>query len=421
MGCAASRPSTFVNESNDAEESYNLCYASHCSPVENTISSPPLQCSSPATTTTTRALSLQAPLIHHLPSREGDSHHLVYLTSTSYGSLRLIEPSKLNILELPDQPQTPSSFSKNTVKAQVLGEDLSESLSLDSVINTWELMDGLEEDDGGDGMNPSSLLYSPSLDVSSQPSSFQLPAVDGNVKKLFGSNNSSQVDDLGTENSVSLSKPLWKHLSEESFLSKLDPNVVSSYRRALSSRELSSEKEYGNATRSIDYAIVNSLSTSTDCFLQGTEDRVVLYFTSLRGIRKTYEDCYSVRMIFRGFRVPVDERDISMDSTYRKELQSVLFIGKALSLPQVFIRGKYIGGVEEIKQLHEVGELAKLLEGFPVRDPNWVCETCGNDRFLPCPYCNGSRKVFDEEEDQLRRCPDCNENGLIRCPDCCCS
>ncbi|KAH7536655.1 uncharacterized protein At5g39865 [Ziziphus jujuba] len=152
--------------------------------------------------------------------------------------------------------------------------------------------------------------------------------------------------------------------------------------------------------------------------LPGTEDRIVVYLTSLRGIRRTYEDCYSVRMIFRGFRVWIDERDISMDSAYKKELQGVLG-EKNVSLPQVFIKGKHVGGAEVVKQLFETGELAKILEGFPTRQPGSVCETCGDVRFTPCGNCSGSRKVFDEDEGLLKRCLECNENGLIRCPDCC--
>jgi glutaredoxin domain-containing cysteine-rich protein 1 len=161
-----------------------------------------------------------------------------------------------------------------------------------------------------------------------------------------------------------------------------------------------------------------TLSSKHGNFLNDKKGKIVLYFTSLRGIRKTYEDCCAVRMIFRGFRVAVDERDISMDSTYKKELQSLLK-GKPMSLPQVFFRGNHIGGMEEIRQLNEAGVLAKLLEGLPVLDPTLVCETCGDARFVPCPNCSGSKKVFDEEQEQLRRCPDCNENGLIRCPGCC--
>jgi len=123
-------------------------------------------------------------------------------------------------------------------------------------------------------------------------------------------------------------------------------------------------------------------------------------------------------VIFRGFRVWVDERDVSMDSAYRRELQSVLG-EKNVTLPQVFVRGKYLGGAEMIKQLFEIGEMGKILQGFPVREPGFVCDSCGDVRFVPCTNCDGSRKLFDEEEDRVKRCLECNENGLIRCPDCC--
>ncbi|XP_045799527.1 uncharacterized protein At3g28850-like [Trifolium pratense] len=157
--------------------------------------------------------------------------------------------------------------------------------------------------------------------------------------------------------------------------------------------------------------------------LPGTEDRIVLYFTSLRGIRRTYEDCYAVRMILRGFRVWVDERDVSMDSSYRKELMNVLGEKsmKNVTLPQVFIRGNYVGGAEVIKHLCEVGELGKILEGFPKTKAGFVCESCGDVRFMPCGNCSGSKKVFDEDEGLLKRCLECNENGLVRCPNCCSS
>nr|GFB71197.1 putative glutaredoxin family protein [Tanacetum cinerariifolium] len=103
-------------------------------------------------------------------------------------------------------------------------------------------------------------------------------------------------------------------------------------------------------------------------------------------------------MILKFFRVTIDERDISMDAEYRKELLLVLS-AKNVSLPQVFVRGKHIGGADVVKQLHETGQLATI--------------------FVPCANCSGSKKVFDEDDDMLKRCPDCNENGLIRCPSCC--
>lgn len=147
-------------------------------------------------------------------------------------------------------------------------------------------------------------------------------------------------------------------------------------------------------------------------------DKVVVYFTSLRGIRRTFEDCYAVRMILRGYRVDVDERDISMDSAYKNELEKIMG-EKSVRLPQVFIKGKYIGGADIIKQLNETGELRVHLKGLSTREPGFVCYSCGDVRFIPCVNCDGSRKVFDEDEDMMKRCMECNENGLIRCPTCC--
>ncbi|CAL9148407.1 unnamed protein product, partial [Musa hybrid cultivar] len=146
--------------------------------------------------------------------------------------------------------------------------------------------------------------------------------------------------------------------------------------------------------------------------------KVVLYSTSLRGVRRTFDDCRSVRAILRGLRVAVDERDVSLDAAFRRDLQAALK-GRPFALPQVFVGARWIGGAEEIRQMHEAGELAKILEGVARQDPAFVCHGCGGVRFAPCPTCNGSRKVFIEEERRLRRCLECNENGLVRCPDCC--
>lgn len=412
MGCSASRPNTLLTKNHHPEET--LSYASPSK--DNSMFSP--QYSSP---TVPRALSLQTPLVHHPPSRKGDSHHLVSLTSTTYGSLVLIDPN-VNTQKSFDQPQPPRKSTKKTHKTQN-NQDPCESLSPDSVINTWELMYGLDENDElefemNNSFKPRSSLSGHSIEFVSKASSFHHPGSDKFVKKLHDSFDSLKFEEIVAEKPVSLSKPLWKHLSEESLLSKMDPNVASSYMRALSSRQLGCNKESKDAAPVNSSSMIDTLSSKTGPFLNDKDGKIVLYFTSLRGIRKTYEDCCAVRMIFRGFRVAVDERDISMDSTYRKELQSLLK-GKAMILPQVFVRGNHIGGVEEIRQLNEAGELAKLFEGFPVQDPRLVCEGCGDARFVPCPNCNGSRKVFDEEEEQLRRCADCNENGLIRCPGCC--
>lgn len=149
----------------------------------------------------------------------------------------------------------------------------------------------------------------------------------------------------------------------------------------------------------------------------------MVYFTSLRVVRPTFEDCRTVRSILRGFRVPLDERDLSMDSGFLEELQRILGGGDgsspAVALPRVFIGGRYVGGREEVQQLHESGELKKFVDGMPAAEPG-VCEVCGGYRFVLCDDCNGSHKCYAGKGcgGGFRCCAACNENGLVRCPSC---
>lgn len=254
---------------------------------------------------------------------------------------------------------------------------------------------------------PKSSFFNRSLTIHSTTDSLKKPFNNqtlervGSIKKLYNS-----IDTVVTAgNSI---KGKVKKLC----------NFFESAKSPTSTDELPSPTKSKLGKSNFQDSRVSSVLNNSSIRLPGTEDRIVVYFTSLRGIRRTFEDCYAVRMIFRMFRVCVDERDISMDSAYRKELQSVLG-EKNASLPQVFIRGKYVGGADVIKQLHEVGDLAKILKGIPVREPGYVCEGCGDVRFVPCSNCDGSRKIFDEDEGVMKRCLECNENGLIRCPNCC--
>lgn len=161
------------------------------------------------------------------------------------------------------------------------------------------------------------------------------------------------------------------------------------------------------------------------------ENRVVVYTTTLRGIRKTFEECNAVRAAIEGSGVQICERDVSMDRGFREELKE-LMKGRgqeAMVPPRVFIRGKYIGNGEKVLKMVEEGVLGELLEGLPKIKAGSVCEGCGNARFLPCFQCNGSCKlVMAVKKEGLQKhghgkavvvkCPDCNENGLILCPIC---
>ncbi|VVB13451.1 unnamed protein product [Arabis nemorensis] len=149
----------------------------------------------------------------------------------------------------------------------------------------------------------------------------------------------------------------------------------------------------------------------------GGEDSVVFYTTGLRGVRKTFEACRRVRFLLENHRVMYRERDVSMDSEFREEMWSLL--GRKVTSPRLFIRGRYIGGAEEVVALNENGKLKKLLEGISlVHSP---CECCENERFLICSNCHGSSRLIIEDhhdEEMWTRCRECNENGLVKCPLC---
>lgn len=147
-------------------------------------------------------------------------------------------------------------------------------------------------------------------------------------------------------------------------------------------------------------------------------DTVVLYTTTLHGVRRTYEDCERVRSVLEGHRVVFDERDVALHSGFLNELREML--GEGVSVPRLFVKGRYVGGVEEVVGMNEMGRLGRLLRAARVeRGVGWkACEGCGGARFVPCLECGGSCKLILKGDVIKERCPKCNENGLIQCPAC---
>lgn len=165
----------------------------------------------------------------------------------------------------------------------------------------------------------------------------------------------------------------------------------------------------------------------------GGAHSAVLYTTTLRGVRSTFEACNAVRAALQSHAVAFRERDVSMDRGFREELRD-LTRGLSAAVPRLFVRGRHVGGAEEVLRLDEEGALAALLEGLP-RARGGSCDGCGGMRFLPCFECCGSRKVVVESAAKAKqeqgsrlgsrsrgvvvRCGECNENGLVLCPICC--
>ncbi|XP_060200933.1 uncharacterized protein At5g39865 [Lycium barbarum] len=152
----------------------------------------------------------------------------------------------------------------------------------------------------------------------------------------------------------------------------------------------------------------------------GGKDAVIFYTTSLRGIRKTFEDCNMIRFLLESFRVVYYERDVSLHVEYREELWRIF--GRKVVPPSLFIRGRHIGGADEVVGFHEQGILKKLLHGIPLISSNFPCKGCCGIRFVLCLSCHGCCKIIDQEGKDTNgyriRCPECNENGLIKCPVC---
>ncbi|XVE68094.1 hypothetical protein DITRI_Ditri09bG0041900 [Diplodiscus trichospermus] len=391
--------------------------------------------------------------VHHAAEHKGDSYHVVALTSTTMGTLKLEgnhqnSGSSINVAAFNGNLENGTKINGNfkeveeerkglameVIEAKVWSKMIEDKIPKivprtpigtppgePETINTWEMMAGLED-------------ISP-LRTPGHFRSFSFDFVRNSAPK---------------ENGLESPKPMWVQIEQDdqkldSGISEFDPEIIASFRKSLEMlppdnpfhlRPQENEKEQ-------DYEKKENGVAVSDCKLN--KDKVVVYFTSLRGVRKTFEDCCHVRVILKSLGVRIDERDVSMHSGFKEELKELMGEGIKGGLPRVFVGKKYIGGADEIRQMHEAGQLEKTVEGCEMVDDDGggnggACEACGDIRFVPCETCSGSCKVYHEDQDKedeenedeereenegeeseygFQRCPDCNENGLIRCPICC--
>ncbi|KAJ1270887.1 hypothetical protein BS78_06G085000 [Paspalum vaginatum] len=202
--------------------------------------------------------------------------------------------------------------------------------------------------------------------------------------------------------------------SRRSLSPLFDPELLASIERELSEEGAHIKRMVGSEKPRHPKAAPPAIVAEGKC-PPGGADAVVLYTTTLRGIRRTFEECNAVRAAVEAHDVKVIERDVSMDSGYREELRRLLG-GREVRVPAVFVRGRHVGGAAEVARLEEEGKLRALLEGLP-RARVW-CAGCAGVRFVMCRDCNGSRKVLDAQRKETVKCGECNENGLVRCPIC---
>ncbi|KMT06779.1 hypothetical protein BVRB_7g159380 [Beta vulgaris subsp. vulgaris] len=413
-------------------------------------------------------------------------NHVVSLTSSTYGVLKLENQNKTHVI-------SPTSFINQTIKKKDTNEEeksvqkteengtkvgvfVSKSSQCQEeleVINTWELMEDLiEEIPNSNQMNKSTISTSirggcgekgersPFKRLINQVSSPKgVKKVDGKENRgvqsnwvnigvdttkrqqcystprsgllkswKFSSNSTNKLRKASSFESPRRSNAGVSSSSRRRSLGPLfDPELIDSLEKELSQeneqiKEMLSPKQ---AKPSIKIRCFSRNSPNSSSILlknyvekcpPGGENCVVMYTTTLRGIRKTFEHCNAVRSVIESYHIRVIERDVSMDSGFKEELRKLMGT-KEVKVPLVFVKGRLIGGAEDVVKLEEEGKLEGLFQGIPKALS--MCEGCGGIRFVMCMDCNGSCKVLDENNKNMVRCGECNENGLIHCPICC--
>lgn len=161
--------------------------------------------------------------------------------------------------------------------------------------------------------------------------------------------------------------------------------------------------------------VVNATAEEERC-PPGGEESVVFYTTTLRGIRKTFDDCNMIRFLLDSFKVKYYERDVSMHVQYREELRRISAEETEVLPPVLFVKGRRIGGAQRVLGLHEQGKFRGLFDGVPSAGDT-PCWRCDGFRFLMCDGCRGSRRIVSGDGSRVQ-CLLCNENGLVVCLDC---
>ncbi|XP_057960894.1 uncharacterized protein At3g28850 [Malania oleifera] len=369
------------------------------------------------------------------------ANHVVSLTSSTYGVLKLDD--------------------ERPVKGSVVGTKRSPPRDAPEIINAWELMEDLE-----DGMpisiqakkSPKSRAFlrdMPEIHARSPLKFLNRMSSPKKLKRFSGKENQQRLNGNGwgltlldhspkrvlkafnfSENSrngriSAKGNPVCAQSgslrTDLGFFSRrplqaplFDPELVASFEKEISEEEEHIKKMVSATPK------IQKQRTSSNCEIilelfeekcpPGGKNAVVIYTTTLRGIRKTFEDCNNARRIIESHNVHMFERDVSMDSGFREELRGLMGT-KEVKVPLVFVKGRLIGGADELLKLEEEGSLGVLFHGIPRAVAG--CEGCAGVRFVMCMDCNGSCKVLDEDRKQTVKCGECNENGLIQCPICC--
>ena len=78
-------------------------------------------------------------------------------------------------------------------------------------------------------------------------------------------------------------------------------------------------------------------------YAESEPNKVVVYITTLGVVRETFARCVKVRQILRTLLVKTEERDVFMSRENQIELVERMEQEEAVTVPQVFVKGRYLG------------------------------------------------------------------------------
>ncbi|KAJ8447195.1 hypothetical protein Cgig2_030426 [Carnegiea gigantea] len=283
------------------------------------------------------------------------------------------------------------------------------------IIDVAELMRDLEDEENDENLDPENYIGDKE---NINPS---VPKTEESLESI--SSETTKSSKSKANNSDMITKMPLKELDVSSFRrpdmdsgTLFDPNLLAAFEQAVTEhfKTLESATKAQSTTQKDPYPFFRSefkpdplseLDDQTDPLSEfeekcppGGTDSVIFYTTSLRGIRKTFEDCQSIRFLLQSFKVIYYERDVSAHCEFRDELWRIM--GERVVPPRLFIRGRYIGGAEQVLGLHEQGRLRPLFMYIPIDYSEGPCNGCCGLRFGLCLNCNGSRKVFDHDQQE---------------------
>ncbi|CAI9734427.1 glutaredoxin domain-containing cysteine-rich protein CG31559-like [Octopus vulgaris] len=210
-------------------------------------------------------------------------------------------------------------------------------------------------------------------------------------------------------------------LTESNFVGRRDVSDPNTLQEIRITSAKGTVRGYKNRVRAGIVTFLKEQSDGEWNYLKCEKGKIIVYMTSMRVVRQTYDRCQIVQKILQTHLVKYEERDLFMSRENQRELRERL--GKSdVTIPQVFADGLNLGTAETLEVLNESGELREILKSFEKITVQTECSKCGGYNYVPCSVCHGSKRSihrnnFTEEFAELR-CVYCDENGLLKCDHC---